>query len=248
MSTSHSPSAARMFNVVGEPLMNWRLEPALVKDRLRTSWFSSHGSSPFSSRNDLIGALSRLTSNSASTEQLSLPLRIPVRSARSPSTRFNAPMRMDLPAPVSPVMALKPGWSSSVRSATSARFLMRSVVSMSHFGNEFGLQSSVEQKENHKAQNKKTANEHQWTRMQEAGICLWLLRKPNSRYLLFKVSSSRANFMWPFLPLEFAIISEIRVCPFPFIRVHPCPSVVSLLGCGSAAPCPFDKRLSRVRE
>src|ERR1039457_2469813 len=53
-----------------------------------------------------------------------------VRSARSPSTRFSAPRMMDLPAPVSPVITLQPGWSSSVRSLMRARFLMRSVVNM----------------------------------------------------------------------------------------------------------------------
>jgi len=40
---------------------------------------------------------------------------------------------MDLPAPVSPVTTFRPGCNSSVRSATSARFLMRSVVSMTDF-------------------------------------------------------------------------------------------------------------------
>ena len=48
-------------------------------------------------------------------------------------------MMMDLPAPVSPVMTLQPGWSSSVRSLTRARFLMRSVVNMVRFVRaEFG--------------------------------------------------------------------------------------------------------------
>ena len=69
-------------------------------------------------------------SNSASTEQLSLPLRMSVRSARWPRIKFRAPMRIDLPAPVSPVMILIPGCSSTVRSAARARFLMRSVVNM----------------------------------------------------------------------------------------------------------------------
>jgi hypothetical protein len=49
------------------------------------------------------------TSNTASTEQLSLPVRMSERSARSPRTRLSAPMMMDLPAPVSPVMTLQPG-------------------------------------------------------------------------------------------------------------------------------------------
>ena len=44
-----------MASVVGEPLMNWRLVPALVKERLRRSWWSAQGSRPFSSRNDCEG-------------------------------------------------------------------------------------------------------------------------------------------------------------------------------------------------
>jgi hypothetical protein len=42
-------------------------------------------------------------------------------------------MMMDLPAPVSPVMTLQPGWNSIVKSGTSARFLMRSVVNIGRF-------------------------------------------------------------------------------------------------------------------
>src|ERR1035441_2701537 len=77
-----------------------------VKERFRRSWWSAQGSRPFSSRNDSRGARSWPTSKAASTEQLSLPLRMRVRSARSPRARLRAPMRMDLPAPVSPVMTL----------------------------------------------------------------------------------------------------------------------------------------------
>ena len=69
----------------------------------------------------------------ASTEQESAPLRIRLRSARSPSTRLSAPIMIDFPAPVSPVTALNPGRNSSVRSETSARFLMRNVTSMAAF-------------------------------------------------------------------------------------------------------------------
>ena len=137
------PSVA---SVVGEPLINWRLVPAEVKVRLRTSWFSSHGSRPFSSRKLFSGARSFFTSNTASTEQLSSPLRMSVRSARSPRTRLSAPRMMDLPAPVSPVMALQPGWSSSVRSLTRARFLMRSVVSIFRWRQICGLAADCAKK------------------------------------------------------------------------------------------------------
>ena len=49
---------AERGSVVGEPLMNWRFVPAQVNVRLRTSWFSSHGSRPFSSRKFFSGARS----------------------------------------------------------------------------------------------------------------------------------------------------------------------------------------------
>lgn len=39
-------------------------------------------------------------------------------------------MRMDLPVPVSPVMAMRPGGNSSVISVTRARLRIRSVVSI----------------------------------------------------------------------------------------------------------------------
>src|SRR6185436_7446825 len=48
-------------------------------------------------------------------------------------TRFRAPMTIDFPAPVSPVRMFKPGSSSSVRSATTARFLMRNALSIADF-------------------------------------------------------------------------------------------------------------------
>ena len=60
MSTSHSPMVASVASVVAEPLINWRFAPAVVNVRLRTSWFSSHGSRPFSSRKLFSGARSFL--------------------------------------------------------------------------------------------------------------------------------------------------------------------------------------------
>src|SRR5438477_1870552 len=56
-----------------------------------------------------------------------------LRSARSPRIKLRAPIKIDFPAPVSPVIMLSPGCNSSVRSATRARFLMRNVVSMPDF-------------------------------------------------------------------------------------------------------------------
>src|SRR2546426_7101882 len=80
MSTSHSPARASTFKLVGEPLINCLLIPVFVKVRFRTNCPSSQGSSPFSSKKPASGALRPPTSNTASTEQLSLPLRISVRS------------------------------------------------------------------------------------------------------------------------------------------------------------------------
>ena len=72
---------------------------------------------------------------------MQLPSRMRVRSARSPSIRLRAPIIMDLPAPVSPVIALQPRWSSSVRSLTRARFLMRRVTNIAKSMNLFYRQS-----------------------------------------------------------------------------------------------------------
>ena len=88
-------------------------------------------SMPFSSKMRSMTLCPRGRSKTASTVQPSAPPRIRVRSARSPNKRSRAPMIMDFPAPVSPVIALNPGCNCSVRSATNARFLMRNVVNMS---------------------------------------------------------------------------------------------------------------------
>ena len=51
-------------------------------------------------------------------------------SARSPRMSFSAPTMIDLPEPVSPVTAVKPGASDQVSSSTSARLRMRSEESV----------------------------------------------------------------------------------------------------------------------
>ena len=58
--------------------------------------------------------------NTALTKADFAPVRISSRLVRSPSTALMASMTMDLPAPVSPVRALKPGsnWISA-RSMTA---------------------------------------------------------------------------------------------------------------------------------
>ncbi len=96
-----------MASVVGEPLMNWRLAPAAGEGALEDELVVLAGLQAVLLQEGRAAARrAAATSNTASTEQLSLPLRMRVRSARSPRTRLSAPMRMDLPAPVSPVMTL----------------------------------------------------------------------------------------------------------------------------------------------
>ena len=58
------------------------------------------------------------------------PCRMTVLSARSPASRLSAPSRMLLPAPVSPVTAVKPASKSSDTSSSSARFRIRSDCNM----------------------------------------------------------------------------------------------------------------------
>ena len=59
----------------------------------------------------------------ASTVQESAPVRISDLSARSPRSNCSAPMMMDLPAPVSPVMAVKPGADCHSRSSHQGEVL-----------------------------------------------------------------------------------------------------------------------------
>src|SRR6266496_225085 len=106
--------------------MNCRLPPLAEKVRL-TMRSLSHGSTPAS----ISCALSFLRSSpakTASTVQRSAPVRMSALSARSPSNNCNAPMIIDLPAPVSPVMAIKPGAISHSSSSTRARFFIRNKV------------------------------------------------------------------------------------------------------------------------
>ena len=108
----------------GEPLTNWRPAPSAESARLISNCPSAQGSAPCStSRASISRGLS--TAKTASTVQDSAPLRMSDLSARTPRSSCKAPMRMDLPAPVSPVMATMPGPGSHARSSTSARFLMR---------------------------------------------------------------------------------------------------------------------------
>jgi hypothetical protein len=119
------------MRVTGESLTNWRLA-VWPMTRRTMSWVSSQGARPPSSRMALISRGS-LSSNTASTEQESSPVRISDLSARSPSTSLSAPTMTDLPAPVSPVTPIRPGPSSQTSSSTRARLRILRRVSIRIF-------------------------------------------------------------------------------------------------------------------
>src|SRR6185312_8025611 len=76
-------------------------------------------------------SLASLRSNSALISARSAPWRTTPASARSPMARPSASTRMDLPAPVSPVSTVMPGFSSSSSVSMMAKSRMRMCVSMS---------------------------------------------------------------------------------------------------------------------
>ena len=108
--------------------MNCRFVPLVERVRFRIN-SPSHNSIPASSRIGFNFASSS-PANTASTVQTSAPVRMSDLSARSPSNNCRAPMMIDLPAPVSPVIAVKPGRKCHSSSSTSARFLMRRRLSV----------------------------------------------------------------------------------------------------------------------
>ena len=66
----------------------------------------------------------------ASTSSKSWPWRITPLSVRAPESNPKAPRSTLLPAPVSPVTAVKPDSNSSVTSSSRARFFIRMYFSM----------------------------------------------------------------------------------------------------------------------
>ena len=93
----------------GEPLTNCRLLPPNEKLRLRMN-SPAHGSMPgFLRGTPFSYSRNQSPAKIASTVQASAPVRMSDLSARSPNNNLSAPMMIDLPAPVSPVMATKPG-------------------------------------------------------------------------------------------------------------------------------------------
>src|SRR5262245_19904753 len=106
--------------------MNCRFVPVEERVRFRIK-SSSHGSMPVSASCGFNFCKS-CPLNTASTVQRSAPVRISDLSARSPSKSCRAPMMIDFPTPVSPVIATNPGPICHSSSSTSARFLIRNNV------------------------------------------------------------------------------------------------------------------------
>src|SRR5262245_52888244 len=106
--------------------MNCRFVPVEERARFRIKSFS-HGSIPAAASCGFNFCKS-FPLKTASTVQRSAPVRISDLSARSPSKSCSAPIMIDFPAPVSPVIATNPGPICHSSSSTSARFLIRNSV------------------------------------------------------------------------------------------------------------------------
>ena len=121
MSSSISPKARNCVAVAWLPLTHARLLPWVSTLRLKSK--VSETSKPASSSTACACAGQ---SNSADTSQRVAPSRTAPESARSPNAICRASIRMDLPAPVSPVSTLKPceRFKSSSRTMTKSRKLM----------------------------------------------------------------------------------------------------------------------------
>ena len=114
------PSSASAESGASAPLTNARPDFSRLIVRASTSVLSSHFPSPFSSRNASISDVSGNESR-ASTLQVSAPSRIISRPQRLPASSDNAPSITLLPAPVSPVTAVKPPENSMFAPSKSAR-------------------------------------------------------------------------------------------------------------------------------
>ena len=80
--------------------------------------------------NSVATGLFRGASNTASIVAVSAPVRIVSAGwARSPRSRVRASMRIDFPAPVSPVSTFRPGPNGTVNDSMTARFLTLSSLS-----------------------------------------------------------------------------------------------------------------------
>src|SRR5947207_9695648 len=119
MSTSRSPASRIWLIVAAWPLINARERPFASTTRRNSSRFGSPSSACARSHSPIPGSESM--ANSAVTSARSAPERTCSLPARSPSVNDRASIRIDFPAPVSPVRAVKPGRNSSSRRSTIAK-------------------------------------------------------------------------------------------------------------------------------
>ena len=111
MSTKASPNSLSCVAVAGLPLTHARLLPC--RSTVRRNSSVSKWSNPASSSHAANQTASALfcagdTSNSAVTSKRLAPSRTKPASARAPNTSCTASIKIDLPAPVSPVNTVKP--------------------------------------------------------------------------------------------------------------------------------------------
>ena len=117
MSSNCSPNSRSCVAVAGLPLIQARLLP--VVSTVRRSSKSVATSKPAASSQPCRAGVA---SNSAQTSQRSAPSRTTAESARAPKASCSASIKMDLPAPVSPVRTVKP----LARSIASSRTITKS--------------------------------------------------------------------------------------------------------------------------
>ena len=117
MSTSWSAISLSCVAVAGLPLIQARLLPCASMVRLSSN--SSLACRPFSSSHASSGVGQ---SKVALISQRCAPSRTMAASARAPRASCSASIRIDLPAPVSPVSTVKP----RARSSSSARTITKS--------------------------------------------------------------------------------------------------------------------------
>ena len=110
-----------MASVTWQPLTSAVLRPARVSCRVMMSSLSE-SSMACCVRSSCRPSDSSSSENTASTRSQSQPERTMSADMRAPSTAPSESMRMDLPAPVSPVRMLRPDWNSTCTCSSSAKF------------------------------------------------------------------------------------------------------------------------------
>src|SRR3990172_609195 len=136
MSTRHSARLRSVAAEVSRPLAYALLLPSRNRWRRRST--NSPGSAAIPSASSSSTARDPgPTSNAASTAASSAPDRKISSLPRAPSTSCRASIRMDLPAPVSPVSTFRPGTKRTVSSSITATFLIvssRSILAVGAAG------------------------------------------------------------------------------------------------------------------